>query len=60
MEQDLLLLHDQAGGMDIVVVDKWVALKKRGVLRGHAQVIQLSELHVYHLWALKHDLLSYP
>jgi hypothetical protein len=39
MEKDLLLLQDQAGGMDIVVVDKWVALKKRGALRGHAQVI---------------------
>jgi hypothetical protein len=46
MEQDLLLLQDQAGGMDIVVVDKWVALKKRGALWGHAQVIRLSTLHV--------------
>ena len=46
MEQDLLLLQDQAGGMDIVVADKWVALKKRGALRGHAQVIRLSTLHV--------------
>jgi hypothetical protein len=33
MEQDLLLLQDQAGGMDTVVADKWVALKKRGALR---------------------------
>jgi hypothetical protein len=32
MEQDLLLLQDQAGGMDTVVVDKWAALKKRGAL----------------------------
>jgi hypothetical protein len=46
MEQDLLLLQDQAGGMDVVVVDKWVALKKRGAFWGHAQVIQLSALHV--------------
>jgi hypothetical protein len=32
MEQDLLLLQDQAGGMDVVVVvDKWVSLEeKRG------------------------------
>jgi hypothetical protein len=28
VEQDLLLLQDQAGGMDVVVVDRWVALKK--------------------------------
>jgi hypothetical protein len=32
--------------MDIVVVDKWDELKKRGALWGHAQVIQLSTLHV--------------
>jgi hypothetical protein len=32
MEQDLLLLQDQAGGMDIAAVDKWVALKKRGAM----------------------------
>jgi hypothetical protein len=36
MEQDLLLLHDQAGGMDIVAIDKWIALKKRGALWSHA------------------------
>ena len=46
MEQDLLLLQDQAGGMDVVATDKWDALKKRGALRGHAQVIRLSALHV--------------
>ena len=46
MEQDLLLLQDHAGGMDIVAADKWVELKKRGVLWGHAQVIRLSTLHV--------------
>jgi hypothetical protein len=46
MEQDLLLLQDQAGGMDTVAADKWVALKKRGALWGHAQVIRLSTLHV--------------
>jgi hypothetical protein len=46
MEQDLLLLQDQAGGMDTAAADKWVALKKRGALRGHAQVIRLSTLHV--------------
>jgi hypothetical protein len=28
MEQDLLLLQDQAGGMDIVVADRWDAVKK--------------------------------
>jgi hypothetical protein len=32
MEQDLFLLQDEAGGMDIVVVDKWAPLKKRGAL----------------------------
>jgi hypothetical protein len=46
MEKDLLLLQDQDGGIDNVVVDRWVALNKRGVLRGHAQVIQLLALHV--------------
>jgi hypothetical protein len=32
MEQDSLLLQDQAGVMDTVVGDKWIALKKRGAL----------------------------
>jgi hypothetical protein len=36
MEQDSLLLQDQAGVMDTVVGDTWTALKKRGALRGHA------------------------
>jgi hypothetical protein len=39
MEQDLLLLQDEVGGMDIVVADECTALKKRGALWGHAQVI---------------------
>jgi hypothetical protein len=39
MEKDLLLLQDQAGGMDTIVVDKWELLKKRGTLQGHAQVM---------------------
>jgi hypothetical protein len=46
MEQDLLLLQDQASGMDTAAADKWAALKKRGALQGHAQVIRLSILHV--------------
>ena len=46
MEKDLLLLHDQVGGMDTVASDKWTALKKRGALRGHAQFIWLLVLHV--------------
>jgi hypothetical protein len=46
MDQDLLLLWNQAGGMDIVVADKWDALKKRGALWSHAQVICLSALHI--------------
>jgi hypothetical protein len=45
MEKDSSLLQDQVGGMDIVVGDKWIALMKRGALRGHAQVIWLSILH---------------
>jgi hypothetical protein len=28
-------------GMDIVVDDEWTGLKKRGALRGHAQVVYL-------------------
>ena len=58
MEQDSSLLQDQVGVMDIVVGDKWIALKKRGALQSHAQVIWPSVLHVYDL--LRHDLLSYP
>jgi hypothetical protein len=46
MEQDPTLLQYQAGGMDIVAGDKWSALMKRGALRGHAQVVWLSVLHV--------------
>ena len=46
MEQDLLPLQDQAGGMDVVVGDIWAALKKIWALRGHAQVFRLSTLHV--------------
>ena len=46
MEQDLLLLQDQAGGMDIVVANRWVALKKGWALRGQAQVVWLSTLPV--------------
>jgi len=46
MEKDLLLLQNKVGGMDTVVVDRWVALKKRWALRGHAEVIRLSALHV--------------
>jgi hypothetical protein len=30
MEQDLLLLQDQVGGMDIIAADKWAPLKKGG------------------------------
>jgi hypothetical protein len=33
-------------GMDTVVDDEWTALKKRGALWGHAQVVFLSVLHV--------------
>jgi hypothetical protein len=46
MEKDLLLLQDQAGEMDIIAIDKWVTLKKRGALRIHAQVIRILVLHV--------------
>ena len=33
-------------GMDVVVADRWAALKKRWALQGHAQVIWLSAFHV--------------
>ena len=46
MEQDPPLLLDEAGGMDTTFGDKWTTLKKRGVLRGHAQVVWLLVLHV--------------
>jgi hypothetical protein len=41
-----MLLQDQAGGMDTAAGDEWTALKKRGVLQGHAQVVWLLVLHV--------------
>jgi hypothetical protein len=46
MEQDPLLLQDEASGMDDVVVDGWDALKKRCVLQGQAQDVWLLVLHV--------------
>jgi hypothetical protein len=33
-------------GWDVVVADRWEALKKRWALQGQAQVIWLSVLHV--------------
>jgi hypothetical protein len=38
MEQDPLQLQNQADGMDVVVVDRWKALKKGWALQGQAQV----------------------
>jgi hypothetical protein len=39
MEQDLQLIQYEDGGMGAADADKWDELKKRGALRGHAQVI---------------------
>jgi hypothetical protein len=36
IDQDLLLLQDQAGVMDTAAGDMWAALKKRGALWGRA------------------------
>jgi hypothetical protein len=38
MEQDPLLLQNQADGMDVVVADRWEAMKKIWALQGQAQV----------------------
>jgi hypothetical protein len=47
MEQDPLLLKDHADGMDVVVVDKVEALKKKdGPSRARLKSICLSVLHV--------------
>jgi hypothetical protein len=46
MEQDPLLLQNQAGGMDAAASDGWDVLKKRWALQGQAQVVWLSILHV--------------
>jgi hypothetical protein len=46
MDQDPLLLQDQADGMDTTTADRWDALKKIWALRGQAQVVWLSVLHV--------------
>jgi hypothetical protein len=47
VEQDPLLLKDQANGMDIVVADRMEALKKKdGPSRARLKSIWLSVLHV--------------
>jgi hypothetical protein len=47
MEQNPLLLKDQADGMDVVVADKMEALKKKdGLSRAKLKSIWLSVLHV--------------
>jgi hypothetical protein len=48
MEQDPLLLKDQADGMDVVAADKVEALKKKkdGPSRARLMSIWLSILHV--------------
>jgi hypothetical protein len=47
MEQDLLLLKDQADGMDVVAANKMEALKKKdGPYRAKLKSIWLSVLHV--------------
>ena len=47
MEQDPLLLKDQANGMDVVVADKVEALKmKDGPSKARLKLIWLSVLHV--------------
>ena len=59
MEQDQPLLQDQGGGMDTATGDKWTALMKSVALRGHAQVVWISIIHVEDVWALRRNLLSY-
>jgi hypothetical protein len=47
MEQDPLLLKDQADGMDATVADKMEALKKKdGPSKARLKSIWLSVLHV--------------
>jgi hypothetical protein len=47
MEQDPLLLQDQADGMDVVVADRMEAFKKKdGPSRARIKSIWLSILHV--------------
>jgi hypothetical protein len=47
MEQDPLLLQNQADGMDVVVADKMEVLKKKdGPSRAMLKSIWLSVLHV--------------
>ena len=47
MDQDPLLLKDQADGMDAVAVDRMEALKKKdGPSRARLKSIWLSVLHV--------------
>jgi hypothetical protein len=62
MDKYLVLLQDQAEVMDIVVADKVEALKKEkyGPSMAMIKSIWLLVLHVYDLWASRHNLLSYP
>jgi len=61
MEEDPLLLKAQANGMDATAADRMEELnKKDGPSRARVKSIWLSVLHVWDLWALRHNLLSYP
>ena len=47
MEQDPLLLKEQVNGMDVIVVDRMEALKKKyGTFKARLKSIWLSVLHV--------------
>jgi hypothetical protein len=61
LEQDPLLLQNQADGMDVAAVDKMEALKKKdGPSKARLKSIWFSILHVLDLWASRHNLLIYP
>jgi hypothetical protein len=62
MEQEPFLIQDQVEVMDVVAADKVEELKGRkdGPSRAMLKSIWLSVLHVYDLWASRHNLLSYP
>jgi hypothetical protein len=61
MEKDPLPCGNQVGVVDVDAGDVYDASMKRRAPLGICYVhLWLSTLHVYNLWALRHDLLSYP
>jgi hypothetical protein len=61
MEKYPLLLKDQANGLDATTADKMDVMKKKdGPSRMRIKSIWILVLHVYDMWASRHNIISYP